>query len=735
MPRKTKNVTTATSNLKEPPSVVMYVGAAPEPAPQPGKPRAWQQAALSALADQRLRALIAPTGSGKSWLIKQLALAELKASPALRVIVAIPQWIIESSFQPEDNWPVLVAKKNGTAKMIEAFVRGKRFDVPKGEKQPRVLLCTHQALVAAEARGSIDWSGVSLYVDEAHHSYSATAESRNRIGALVQRFIASPTARLTLVTATFYRAAVESIVSMESWNAAPPIGFKKFVYAIGEYLASMTHLKEIAFNFSVGDAEEALRRAGKKRATQTSCYLPAVQTRHAKLASFAHDERGGKYALLAAYRKAYGRDGIDLVTDDEAREERMAGLCASIGASSPPRLVWALGMAKEGFDWPSLERVIVVGERGSLPETMQIFGRLLRDHEKKRRVEFHHIFPCTTEQADEPEIMKAVLNSMFMAMSVSWALERAGVRRERSEPAKLSARRADGEIAQEMSDADFARVTEQAENAISPTLKREIMAIFTDPDGVVDLVAMKAATGSALREYCALYAIGDFKAWVAKFGEKKPDLTVEQIRAWMEEHKARTGKWPHVNSGLVAGQSATWRAIECALVQGLRGLPCGLSLAKLHRLPDLTIAAILDGAIVYAMGNGGTLPSGKSSEGGVLGHSWYAIDRRLRSGAYGLPGGSSLCAELRVLVAQGFTSAKRAADVRPEVRVKRAAHLLTPEMKTKARDAAKIASARPAVKAARRANIAVVSNSVNRLPALRAAMALRRRPGSVARAR
>jgi hypothetical protein len=65
-----------------------------------------------------------------------------------------------------------------------------------------------------------------------------------------------------------------------------------------------------------------------------------------------------------------------------------------------------------------------------------------------------------------------------------------------------------------------------------------------------------------------------------------PPLTLAQIRAWAEAHRARTGRWPRRQDGPVAdAPGETWWAINCALQQGKRGLPRGLTLSRLEYLP------------------------------------------------------------------------------------------------------------------------------------------------------
>jgi hypothetical protein len=62
----------------------------------------------------------------------------------------------------------------------------------------------------------------------------------------------------------------------------------------------------------------------------------------------------------------------------------------------------------------------------------------------------------------------------------------------------------------------------------------------------------------------------------------RPPLTVGQILAWADAHRARTGRWPHARSGPVAGAPGeAWGSINSALYDGHRGLPGGDSLVRL----------------------------------------------------------------------------------------------------------------------------------------------------------
>jgi hypothetical protein len=61
-------------------------------------------------------------------------------------------------------------------------------------------------------------------------------------------------------------------------------------------------------------------------------------------------------------------------------------------------------------------------------------------------------------------------------------------------------------------------------------------------------------------------------------------LTISQILAWAEAHHVRNGTWPAAGSGRIAeSPRETWSAVNRALREGERGLPGGNSLYRLLR--------------------------------------------------------------------------------------------------------------------------------------------------------
>ena len=135
-----------------------------------------------------------------------------------------------------------------------------------------------------------------------------------------------------------------------------------------------------------------------------------------------------------------------------------------------------------------------------------------------------------------------------------------------------------------------------------------------------------------------------------------PKLTENRILAWADEHFKRTDQWPMENSGAVcAAPDEKWKNIDYALRNGLRGMPGGISLAKLlhlsrgvknrHSITKLTEKRILAWADEHHKRNG-RWPT--RSSGVVSGTTWCAINIALNQGHRGLPEGSTLAAFLRL---------------------------------------------------------------------------------------
>jgi hypothetical protein len=130
-------------------------------------------------------------------------------------------------------------------------------------------------------------------------------------------------------------------------------------------------------------------------------------------------------------------------------------------------------------------------------------------------------------------------------------------------------------------------------------------------------------------------------------------LTLKQILAWADAHYAVTGSWPTMRSGPVIGaEHESWKAIDSALRDGLRGMERGSSLARLlaqkrgvrNRLgvPHLTHAQILRWAEAHHRESGRWPSANSGPVSGTPGETWKGVDLALRHGYRGLVRGPSL---------------------------------------------------------------------------------------------
>ena len=143
-----------------------------------------------------------------------------------------------------------------------------------------------------------------------------------------------------------------------------------------------------------------------------------------------------------------------------------------------------------------------------------------------------------------------------------------------------------------------------------------------------------------------------------------PPLSLDRILAWADAHRAETGRWPTMSSRAIIGvRGDNWRTVAYALRQGLRGLPGGTTLHRLlrqHRsarvrgqAPDVTEQQILRWADAHHQTRGRWPGERSGKVFGVPDETWSGLDKRLRHGGRGLPGGSSLARLLAGRSARG----------------------------------------------------------------------------------
>jgi hypothetical protein len=110
----------------------------------------------------------------------------------------------------------------------------------------------------------------------------------------------------------------------------------------------------------------------------------------------------------------------DLVEDNPKERDKIVNYLRQSSDIDDMDIIIALGMAKEGFDWPYCEHALTVGYRGSLTEIIQIIGRATRDSNNKTHAQFTNLI-AQPDAADD--LVKLSVNNMLKAITASLLME------------------------------------------------------------------------------------------------------------------------------------------------------------------------------------------------------------------------------------------------------------------------------------------------------------------------
>jgi len=110
----------------------------------------------------------------------------------------------------------------------------------------------------------------------------------------------------------------------------------------------------------------------------------------------------------------------DLVNDNPKSRDKISAYLRELDSEDDIDIIIALGMAKEGFDWPYCQHALTIGYRSSLTEIIQIIGRATRDSENKTHAQFTNLI--AQPDADNDDV-KLSVNNMLKAITASLLME------------------------------------------------------------------------------------------------------------------------------------------------------------------------------------------------------------------------------------------------------------------------------------------------------------------------
>lgn len=381
--------------------------------------------------DAKYLLLKAPPASGKSRALMFIALDKLINQGIKKVIVAVPERSIGGSFENSDlksfgfyeNW--YVNPKYNLCTTVDSKSKVQEFKAFL-DSDEKILICTHATLrFAFDQLHESKFNNTLLAIDEFHH---VSADGENKLGEVLRSLIEKSNCHIVAMTGSYFRGDSVPVLLPED-----EAKFTKVTYNYYEQLNGYEYLKSlgIGYHFYQGKYTSAIDEildTDKK----TILHIPNVNS--GESTKDKHREVGTILDIIGRVKEVTD-DGViilkrhkdgklikvaDLVNDDQKERDKIITYLRNIKSIDDMDLIIALGMAKEGFDWPYCEHALTVGYRSSLTEIIQIIGRATRDSENKITAQFTNLIAQPDAHNDE---VKLSVNNMLKAITSSLLME------------------------------------------------------------------------------------------------------------------------------------------------------------------------------------------------------------------------------------------------------------------------------------------------------------------------
>lgn len=296
------------------------------------------------------------------------------------------------------------------------------------DSDSKILICTHATLrYAYEEVEENKFNDCLLAIDEFHH-VSADKDS-SKLGNLLHSIMSKSNAHIVAMTGSYFRGDGVPVLAPED-----EIKFDKVTYNYYDQLNGYNYLKSlgIGYHFYQGKYLSAINEildTDKK----TILHIPNVNSGESTKEKYEEvnaildsigefEKQDSETGVLYIKRKTDGKiiKVADLVDDNPTNRDKIVSYLKNIKSVDDMDLIIALGMAKEGFDWPYCEHALTVGYRGSLTEIIQIIGRCTRDSKNKTHAQFTNLI--AQPDAEDNEVTIAV-NNMLKAITCSLLME------------------------------------------------------------------------------------------------------------------------------------------------------------------------------------------------------------------------------------------------------------------------------------------------------------------------
>lgn len=372
-----------------------------------------------------------PPASGKSRALMFIALDKLLKQGVKKVIVAVPERSIGASFKDTNltdygfyaDWKVNkkynLTLEGSEKSKVKAFVEFMNSN-------EEIIIATHSTFRHAyEKLDDKLFDNVLVAIDEFHH---VSSEDSSVLGTALKNIIRNTSAHIVAMTGSYFRG--DSISILEEIDEDK---FDKVTYSYYEQLDGYEYLKSFSINYSFykGSYLDSLHEVLDTN-KKTIIHIPNVNSREST--KDKHEEVEKIFDIIGEYEEYDEENSIhlirttdgrllkvaDLVEDNPLVRSKISKYLANINDVNDMDIIIALGMAKEGFDWPYCEHALTIGYRSSLTEIVQIIGRCTRDSSNKNHAQFTNLIVSPDAENDE---INSTVNTFLKAISASLLME------------------------------------------------------------------------------------------------------------------------------------------------------------------------------------------------------------------------------------------------------------------------------------------------------------------------
>ncbi len=401
--------------------------------------REMQEKAFNARTAQYLL-IKAPPASGKSRALMFIALDKLRNQGIRKTIVAVPEKTIGASFSSTKlteygffaDW--VINPKFNLCTAGSDISKVKSFlDFLDSDEQ--ILICTHATLrFAFDGLDETKLNNTLIAIDEFHH---VSVDGDNRLGEVMKSIMAKSNAHIVAMTGSYFRGDNVPVLLPED-----EARFTKVTYNYYEQLNGYEFLKSlgIGYHFYTGryfkrqpDREMSALEEIVDENNKTIIHIPSVNSAESSrekyeevghiidaLGDLEYQDENTGVLFVKSKRSGKILKVADLVNDNPKDRDKISAYLREVKSLEDIDIIIALGMAKEGFDWPFCEHALTIGYRGSLTEIIQIIGRATRDSSNKTHAQFTNLIAAP--EADNEEV-KVAVNNMLKAITASLLME------------------------------------------------------------------------------------------------------------------------------------------------------------------------------------------------------------------------------------------------------------------------------------------------------------------------